>query len=79
MEKIWGHIFTYELIVAPEEQNVLITDSSYKPKENREKIAQIMFETFGVNGLYIDNPADKNWREKTFLSVKCQICNILFK
>ena len=57
IEKIWFHIFINELRVAPEEQNVLITDSSYKPKESRENIAQIMFETFGVHGLYIDNPA----------------------
>ena len=32
MEKIWGHIFTNELRVDPEEKNVLITDSSYKLK-----------------------------------------------
>ena len=33
IDKIWGHIFINELKVAPEEQNVLITDSSYKKKK----------------------------------------------
>ena len=55
MENVWGHIFTNELRVYPKEHNVLITDSSYL-KENREKIAQIMFETFNLPGLCIFNP-----------------------
>ena len=58
MEEIWAHIFTNELRVAPEEHNVLLTESSkWYYKENRQKIAQIMFESFNVPGLYIINPA----------------------
>ena len=57
MEKIWGHIFTNELRVAPEEHNVMITEFSRKFENNRNKIAQIMFETFNVPGLYMINPA----------------------
>ena len=55
MEKIWGYVFTCELRVAPEEHNVILTESSMNPKENREKMAQIMFETFNIPGLYIAN------------------------
>ena len=55
MEIIWGHIFTNELKIAPEEHNVLLTQDPMNPKDNKEKATQIMFETFNVPGLYISN------------------------
>ena len=56
-EKIWWHLFTHELNIAPEEHNIMITEPPNNRKESREKIAQIMFETFIVPGLYIANSA----------------------
>ncbi|KAJ5075102.1 actin [Anaeramoeba ignava] len=55
MEKMWHHIFYNELKIAPEEHPVLIADSPFNPKSSKEKIQEIMFETFNVSGFYLAN------------------------
>lgn len=53
MEKVWSYCFSNELRIEPSEHRVLLTEAPMNPKVNREKMTSIMFETFLVEGLFV--------------------------
>lgn len=54
MEKIWSHIFYNELKVKPEAHNVFMTENLYSSNQEREKIAEIIFEKFSIFNIHIE-------------------------
>nr|XP_009916767.1 PREDICTED: actin-like protein 10 [Haliaeetus albicilla] len=55
MENLWNHLFFCGLKALPEEQPVLMADSPSCPSTNREKVAEVLFESFGVPALHMAN------------------------
>jgi len=62
MEKVWRHTFDNELRMVVGDDNeadedccgVLLTEAPMNPKDNRERMTQIMFESFNVRRYYVN-------------------------
>ncbi|BES99278.1 unnamed protein product [Nesidiocoris tenuis] len=58
MERIWQYVYgNDQLQTFAEEHPVLLTEAPLNPKKNREKAAEIFFETFNVPALYVSMQA----------------------
>ncbi|XP_076971516.1 actin, alpha skeletal muscle 2-like [Tamandua tetradactyla] len=55
MEKIWHHSFYQVLRVAPEWHPLMVAEPPLHPTTSKERVNQIMFETFNVPALYLAN------------------------
>ncbi|CAG9328305.1 unnamed protein product [Blepharisma stoltei] len=53
MERFWERTIYSLMSVEPQEHVFMLTEPPMNPPENREQMAEIMFETFDVKGLYI--------------------------
>lgn len=53
MEKVWLYTYTNMLRKQPEEHPTLLTEAPMNPKNNREKMTTVFFETFNVPAFYI--------------------------
>ena len=53
MERIWANTFYGELKIAPEEHNLLLTESPFITRKDREKTIEMMFETFNCASTYL--------------------------
>ncbi|XP_045711330.1 actin-85C-like isoform X2 [Phyllostomus hastatus] len=55
MEKIWHYSFYRVLCAAPEQHPLLLTEPPSSTPSAKEKVSQILFETFSVPALYLAN------------------------
>lgn len=53
MEKIWHYTFYTDMRIDPSEHPILLTEPPMNPRTNREKMAEIMFETFNAPAIYV--------------------------
>ena len=53
MKQLWGYTFTEKSHVDPAGRKVLLTEPPMNPKVNRQRMAQVMFEEYGFQGVYV--------------------------
>ncbi|XP_037654288.1 actin-like protein 7B [Choloepus didactylus] len=57
VQSIWEYIFHTAMKILPEEHAVLVSDPPLGPSSNREKYAELLFETFRVPAMHVASQA----------------------
>merc|ERR1712093_611699 len=53
MEHVWDYTFNERLKINPKGSKILLTEAPMNPKQNREKMLEVMFEKYGFDSVYI--------------------------
>ncbi|CAI5759756.1 unnamed protein product [Candida verbasci] len=53
MEKLWQHTYNQDLKINSQDHPLLITEAPLNPQTNRDKMCQILFESFNIPCIYI--------------------------
>eukprot|EP00124_Ichthyophonus_hoferi_P002056 Ihof_evm9s127 gene=Ihof_evmTU9s127 len=53
MERLWQYMYSEELHIHHEDHPVLLTEAPLNPRRNREKAAEVLFESFNVPAMFI--------------------------
>ncbi|XP_051876024.1 actin-like protein 7B [Pristis pectinata] len=53
VEAVLGYVLEKELLVKPEDHAVMVADPPLSPVTNREKMAELLFETFSIPAMHI--------------------------
>lgn len=56
-EQLMNYVYYNAIGVHPDERPLLLTEAAYSPRKNREKMAEILFESFDVPSLYVETQA----------------------
>lgn len=57
LEAIWEYAYTNKLRTEPEHHPLLVSEAAWAEKEQREKMAELAFETFNVPAFYLSPSA----------------------
>lgn len=57
MEAVWRHAYEQELHSSPDGHPALVTEPPHNPTRNREKMAEVFFESLGAPGFRTEVPA----------------------
>ncbi|KXN70645.1 Actin/actin-like protein [Conidiobolus coronatus NRRL 28638] len=53
MRHLWNYTFNEKLQIDPKECKILLTEPPMNPKQNREKMAEVMLEEYQFDGFYV--------------------------